>query len=239
MTPPSCLFRPLALVGSLLLAALPATAGSIERIPVTPEDLAAQLGMELEKFEAKFDAPVYATLNLTWKQPGDAEVKTMQHSTSDPDQYHDILFVRKDLGQMQLRTGGSNAKQARDIMEMNVRFGNTGFFYRDVNPFAKLAKGESFQSWTKQQSREALPLDQPIPLYIAAGPSIGGKPINNLMAEYAGAPAYVVLKVTFSRTAPPPVPVQPAPAAPAGEKPAPADAKPAPAPAAPAVQKPQ
>ena len=200
------------LLAGFFLAAVPAgtAADSIEKIAVTPEDLARELGMEIDKFEARFDAPVYATLELKWKQPGNPEAQTMKHTSPEPDQYHDILFVRKDFGQMQLKTGGANAKQVRDVIEMNVRFGSTGFFYRDVNPFAKLTAGQSLQSWSKRQSREALPLDQPIPLVIVAGPQDPGKPIKNLFDEYRAAPAFISLTVTFSKT-PPPAPATAAP----------------------------
>ena len=209
-------FRRLSLLAGLILAAAPATraADSIEKIAVTPEDLARELGMEMDKYEARFDAPVYATLQLTWKQPGNPEPQSMQHTSPEPDQYHDILFVRKDFGQMQLKTGGANAKQVRDVIEMNVRFGRTGFFYRDVNPFAKLTAGQSLQSWSKRQSREALPLNQPIPLVIVAGPQDPTKPMKNLFGEYLTAPAFIRLAVTFSKT-PPPAPAAPAPAPPA------------------------
>lgn len=204
------------LFAGLLLAMAPAgpAADSIEKIPVTPEDLARELGMEMDKFEARFDAPVYATLQLTWKQPGTAEAQSMVHTSPDPDQYHDILFIRKDFGQMQLKTGGANAKQVRDVIEMNVRFGSTGFFYRDVNPFAKLTAGQSLQSWSKRQSREALPLNQPIPLVIVAGPQDAAKPMKNLFNEYRTAPAFISLSVTFSKSPPTP-PAAPVPAAPA------------------------
>ena len=192
----------------LLGAALPARAAdSIEKIPVSPEELARELGIEMDKFEARFDAPVYATLQLTWKQPGSADAQSMQHTAREPDQYHNILFVRKDFGKMQVQTGGANAKQVRDIMEMNVRFANTGFFYRDINPFAKLQPGQALQSWSKQQSREALPLDQAIPLVIVAGPEEAGKPLKNLFDDYRGAPAFISLSVTFSK-APPAVPAK-------------------------------
>jgi hypothetical protein len=191
-------------------------ADSIEKTAVTPEEVARELGMEMDKFEARFDAPVYATLQLTWKQADSENAQSMQHTSPAPDQYHDILFVRKDFGQMQLKTGGANAKQVRDIIEMNVRFGNTGFFYRDLNPFAKIQAGQSIQSWSKRQSREPLPLDQAIPLVIVAGPQDPGKPMKSLFDEYRTAPAYISLHVTFSKTPPPPAaPVKPAPAAPA------------------------
>ena len=102
-------------------------ADKIEKIAVTPEELARELGIEMDKFEARFHSPVYATLQLTWKQPGNEAAQSMQHTSANPDQYHDILFVRKDFGQIQQKTGGANAKQVRDVIEMNVRFGSTGF----------------------------------------------------------------------------------------------------------------
>ena len=198
-------------------------ADSIEKIPATPEDLARELGIELTKFEARFSSPVYATLRLTWKQPGNAEPQMMEHTSPDPDQYHEIMFVRKDFGQMQLKTGGDNAKQVRDVIEMNVRFGSTGFFYRDLNPFAKMKPGESLQAWSKQQSREPLPLDQAIPLVISAGPLDPGKPMKNLLEEYRTAPGFISLSVTFSKT-PPPAPAA-APVAPPAAAPKPATPK--------------
>ena len=209
------LFRRLSLLTAVLVTAAPlaSAADSIEKIPATPEDLARELGMEMDKFEARFDTPVFATLQKTWKQPGNPEAQSMQHTSTEPDQFHDIMFVRKDFGQMQLKTGGANARQVRDVIEMNVRFGNTGFFYRDVNPFAKLTAGQSLQSWSKRQSREALPLDQAIPLVIVAGPQEPDKPLKNLFTEYRSAPAFISLSVTFSRTPPPvPTPKVPAPA---------------------------
>ena len=202
-----------ALVGfSAFLAPIVTAADSIEKIPLTADDLARELGMEMDKFEAKFDAPVYATLRLSWKQPGQPEPQSMQHTSAEPDQFHDILFVRKDFGQMQLKTGGANAKQVRDIIEMNVRFGNTGFFYRDLNPFAKLTPGQSLQSWSKRQSREALPLNEAIPLVIVAGPQEAAKPMKNLFTEYQTAPGFISLSVTFSKTPPPPPTPAPIPA---------------------------
>lgn len=201
---PNSTFRHVFRFSALLLgAALPShAADSIEKLPITPEELARELGIEMDKFEARFDAPVYATLNLTWKQPGGADAKSMQHSSKEPDQYHNILFIRKDFGKIQQQTGGSNAKQVRDILEMNVRFSNTGFFYRDINPFAKLQPGQSLQSWSKRQSREPLPLDQVIPLVIAAGPEEAGKPLKNLFDDYRSAPAFISLSVIFSKTPP-------------------------------------
>lgn len=210
----------LPLLGLLFLATAPLlTAGSIEKVPATTEDLAHELGLELDKFEAKFDTPVYATVRLAWKQPGAAEAKALEHTSPDPEQDHQILFVRKDFGRMQLKTGGDNAKKVKDVIEMNVRFGKTGFFYRDMNPFASLKEGESFHTWSKQQSREPLPLDEAIPLLIVAGPSTPGKPPKNLKEEFGRSPAYIALSVTFSRKAPAPAattapgnPAAPAPA---------------------------
>ena len=208
---------------AILLAVSPLSraADSIEKIPVSPEELARELGIEMDKFEARFDTPVYATLQLNWKQPDSAKAQSMQHTSPDPDQYHDILFIRKDFGQMQLKTGGANAKQVRDVIEMNVRFGSTGFFYRDVNPFAKVSAGQSLQSWSKRQSREALPLNQAIPLVIVAGPQDASKLMKNLFEEYQSAPGYISLSVTFSRTPPPAT----APAPPATTPSIPAPAK--------------
>lgn len=217
MIPPTFvnLFR-LPLLGALYFtSASLGSAGSIDKVPATVEDIARELGLELEKFEAKFDSPVYAKLHLTWKQPTAAEPKALEHSSPDAAQEHEILYVKKDFGQMQMRTGGPNAKQVKDVIEMNVRFGKTGFFYRDLNPFAHLKAGESFETWTKQQSREPLPLDEAIPLLIAAVPSVPAKPGKNLMEEYRSAPAFIALSVTFSRTAPaaasPGIPAAPAP----------------------------
>jgi hypothetical protein len=221
MTPPARLNGlSLSLCTAVLISAAPLLwAGSIEKIPATAEDLARELGIELEKFEAKFDTPVYATLRLTWKQPGSPEAKALEHSSPDPAQVYQIQYVKKDFGQMQLRTGGNNAKQVKDVIEMNVKFGNTGFFYRDTNPFANLKAGETFQTWTKQQSREPLPLDTAIPLHITAGPNDPAKPTKNLNEEYRMAPAFIALTVTFSRQAPAPASPAPAPAAPAAAKP--------------------
>ena len=126
----------------LLSPASPLCAGSIEKIPATPDDLAAQLGIEMSKFEAKFDTPVYLTLQLEWKKAAEPTSQTVVHTAPDPDQFHEILFVKKDFGQMQLKTGGDNAKQVKDIIEMKVRFGSTGFFHRDINPFANLKAGD-------------------------------------------------------------------------------------------------
>ncbi len=218
MTPSLISIYPrLSLLLCLLLApAFPLGAGSIEKIPANPDDLAAQLGIDMSKFEAKFDTPVYLTLQLEWKKAAETTSQTISHPTADPDQYHEILFVKKDFGQMQLKTGGDNAKQVKDIIEMKVRFGNTGFFHRDINPFANMKAGESYQTWSRQQSREALPLDEAIPLVISAGPSLITKPLKNLPEEYRSAPAFIILSATFSRTAP----IIPAPAPPAPEKPA-------------------
>lgn len=215
MTPPARFkLLPLSLLSFVLFTSAPLlSAGSIEKVPATTEDLARELGLELEKFEAKFDTPVYATLRLTWKQPGSPEAKALEHSSLDPAQEHQILYVKKDFGQMQLKSGGANAKQVKDVIEMNVRFGNTGFFYRDVNPFANPKAGESFQTWTKQQSREPLPLDTAIPLHISAGPSNPAQPVKNLNEEYRMSPAFIALTVTFSRKAPASPPAAPAPAA--------------------------
>jgi len=223
MLPSPSLFIPrFSCFAGFMLALAPAgpAANSIEKIPVTADDLARELGMEMDKFEARFDTPVYATLQLAWKQPGDAKAQSMQQTSPDPDQYHGIVFIRKDFGQMQLKTGGANAKQVRDVIEMNVRFGSTGFFYRDVNPFAKLTSGQSLQSWSKRQSREALPLNQPIPLVIVAGPQDPAKPMKNLFDEYRTAPGFISLSVTFSKSPPPAPAVAPA-AVPASPAPAP------------------
>ena len=206
MTRPALIPRSCLLLALLLSPVQGLRADSIEKIPATPDDLARQLGIEMDKFEARFATPVFATLRLTWKQPGMPEARMMEHTAPDPDQYHEILFVRKDFGQMQLKTGGDNAKQVRDVIEMNVRFGSTGFFYRDLNPFAGLKPGQSLQAWSKQQSREPLPLDEAIPLVISAGPLDPGKPLKNLLGEYRSAPAFISLSVTFSKTPPPALP---------------------------------
>ncbi len=204
--------RPLARLAALLLTAPLAlhAADSIEKTSVSPEELARELGIEMDKFQARFDTPVYATLQLTWKQPTAAEPQSLQHTSKEPDQSHEILFIRKDFGKMQLLTGGANAKQVRDVIEMNVRFSNTGFFYRDLNPFAKLQSGQSLQSWTKRQSREPLALDQVIPLMIIAGPEDPAHPIKNLFDDYTKAPAFISLAVTFSKTPPAAPPAPPA-----------------------------
>ena len=80
------------------------------------------------------------------------------------------------------------------------------FFVKSNNPFAKMKPGESLQAWSKQQSREPLPLNQEIPLVISAGPLDPGKPMKNLLEEYRTAPGFISLSATFSKT-PPPAPV--------------------------------
>lgn len=222
LTTPQLCARLLMILSVMTVPTSRLLADSIEKIPITPEDIARELGIEMDKFEARFDTPVYATLRLLWKKPGDAEARAMEHTSMEPDQYHEIMFVRKDFGQIQLKTGGGNAKQVRDVIEMNVRFGSTGFFYRDINPFAKLEPGQSLQSWSKQQSREPLPLDERILLVIAAGPMEPDKPVKNLLEDYRSSPAFISLSVTFSTTPPTPPDTAGIPAPDSAAAPAPA-----------------
>lgn len=184
----------------------PLSADSVERVPATAEDLASALGMDMKKFTAKFADPVYATMTLSWRQPGDELVNQMKHSSPEPAQEFTMLFTRRDYGRMQMSTGGDNAKKMKDIVEMNVKFAGTGFFYRDFNPFAKLKGHQPIQSFVKDQSFEALPLDEPIPLVIEAAADSPDKLMTVIQTQYAVSPAFVHLSVTFSREKPEPPP---------------------------------
>ncbi|MES2705596.1 MAG: hypothetical protein V4726_03235 [Verrucomicrobiota bacterium] len=216
-------------VSALLTGAAPLRAGSVERAPVSAEELASVLGMDMKKFTAKFAEPVYATLTLSWRQPGDELVNQLKHSTVEPVQDLSILFTRKDYGKMQMLTGGSNAKKLKDLLEMDVKFGGTGFFYRETNPFAKIVGKQPIQSWVKEQSFEELPLEEPIPLVIDAAAESKDKLMTVIQTQYADAPAFVHLSVTFSKEKPA-APKRNLESAKPG-KPAAAAAAPAPAPA--------
>ncbi|RYD34244.1 MAG: hypothetical protein EOP86_11430, partial [Verrucomicrobiaceae bacterium] len=181
-------------------------ADSVERVPATAEDLASALGMDMKKFTAKFADPVYATMTLSWRQPGDELVNQLKHSSPEPAQEFTMLFTRRDYGRMQMSTGGDNAKKMKDIVEMSVKFAGTGFFYRDFNPFAKLKRHQPIQSFVKEQSFEALPLDEPIPLVIEAAADSPDKLMTIIQTQYAVSPAFVHLSVTFSREKPEPPP---------------------------------
>lgn len=196
---------PSVFLATALLTALPSLqAGSVERRPVTADDLAQALGLDLHKFSAKFTQPVYATLTLRWRQPGEELASELSHSTTSPGLGHPILFTVKDYGKMQQLTGGTNAKQLKDIIEMDVKFSGTGFFFRDYNPLAKLAPGIPIQSWVKQQSFEDLPLNVEIPLVVEAAAPAKDKMMTVVENEYRTvSPAYIFLGVTFSKEAPP------------------------------------
>lgn len=191
-----------------LMAALagvaPLRADSVERIPATAEDLASALGMDLKKFSAKFAEPVYATLTLSWRQPGDEMVNQLKHSSIEPSQECTILFTRKDYGRMQQKTGGTNGKALKNLLEMDVKFSGTGFFYRDVDPFAKLPGNLPIQTFVKEQSFEDLPLNEPIPLVIEAAADGPDKMMTIIQTQYATSPAFVHLSVTFSKERPEP-----------------------------------
>lgn len=189
-------------LSALLGAASPLRAGSIERAPATADDLAQALGLDLKKFTAKFAEPVYATLTLSWRQPGEELINQLKHSSSEPGLEHSILFTRKDYGKMQLLSGGANARQVKDLVEMDVKFSGTGFFYRDYNPFAKLPAGHPVQNFVKKQSFEDLPLDEPIPLIIEAAAKSPEKLMTSIQTEYAGSVAFIHLSVTFSKQKP-------------------------------------
>lgn len=194
----------LILATSMLTVASSLPAGSVERRPVTADDLAQALGLDLHKFSAKFTQPVYATLTLRWRQPGEELATELSHSTTSAGLEHPILFTLKDYGKMQQLTGGTNAKQVKDIIEMNVKFSGTGFFFRDYNPLAKLPAGLPVQSWVKQQSFEDLPLNVEIPLVVEAGAPAPDKMMTVVETEYrTDASAYIFLGVTFSKEAPP------------------------------------
>ncbi|MDB6132809.1 MAG: hypothetical protein JWM59_1052 [Verrucomicrobiales bacterium] len=208
--PPPGPRRPLAsllLLSALLGGTTPLLrADSVERVPATAEDLASALGMDMKKFTAKFADPVYATMTLSWRQPGDELVNQLKHSSPEPAQEFTMLFTRRDYGRMQMSTGGDNAKKMKDIVEMNVKFAGTGFYYRDFNPFAKLKGRQPIQSFVKDQSFEALPLDEPIPLVIEAAAEAPDKLMTVIQTQYAVSPAFVHLSVTFSREKPEPLP---------------------------------
>lgn len=200
---------------SLFLAALaagmtPLRADSVERIPATAEDLAATLGMDMKKFSAKFSEPVYATVTLSWRQPGDELVNQLRHSSIEPAQDCTILFTRKDYGRMQQKTGGTNGKALKNLLEMDVKFSGTGFFYRDVDPFAKLPGNLPIQTFVKEQSFENLPLNEPIPLVIEAAADGPDKLMTIIQTQYLTSPAFVSLTVTFSKEKPEPVKAPPA-----------------------------
>ena len=207
-------------------------AGSVERVPATVEDLARELGVEIEKFTAKFDEPVYATVRLEWKQPEEANAKQLEQCTAAPLKEHTLVFTKRDLGQLQARTGGSGAKAAKGLVDMSVQFDGGSIVYRDWNPLRGMKAGQSARQWAKKQSFEPLPMDHNIGLSVICGPWEAGGETKDPNADYFKAPGYVRLTVRFTKepTVPPAAPetktaesaAEAKPAAPPAAAPAPA-----------------
>lgn len=201
------------------LAAVPvAGANSGQPEPVTAADLARELGIAMDKFSFNFNEPVYCTVTLQWKQPGQEEVSVLKQSSLTAEKEHTVIFSRRDLGQIQARTGGTAVKAAKGLVDFNVSFGGLEMVYRDYDPMRNLKPGESWRRWTRPRVTE-IPLGAELSLVILAGPWKDGKDAGeDLKHTYKQADGFIRLSVSFTRE-----PVQPAPDGVAA--PAPAETK--------------
>lgn len=209
------------------LMAIPAAAGSLERVAPTADDLARELGIELTRFHVKFEKPVYCTARLSWREKGQERAMQLQTSSDGPKNEHSVLFSRKDLGVLQERVGSVTVKAARGLLDLGVSCGDEGFVYRIRNPFARIEEGQSLWTYVKRQSHEELPLNEPVEVFLMTGPWSAEEVSQESASDHHKAAAFIRLELIFTEGEPPAPegdPVKPIPGSSADDSKSPAEA---------------
>ena len=196
---------------------------SLEQIPASGSDIAAELGLQMSKFKARFAEPVYSLVRVQ-VQPvkGNGSYFEVHVRSPSPLRITEILFSMKDLQFVKRQLGLLDEKILLEESEEDPgaeadghEFGESpnslmSFFVKSqlfdgrhyaLNPFGTAEPGTSFLTWSPQHSTEDLPLDREIPLFIKAGPYSGedATKVADIMQEYVLARAYVRVTVKFSK----------------------------------------
>ncbi|MEZ5324978.1 MAG: hypothetical protein R3F19_07935 [Verrucomicrobiales bacterium] len=191
------------------LAMLTCAAGqsSLEQIPVTGSDVAAELGLVMTKFKARFAEPVYCKVKMEIKPIGGREVIEVETRSPTSERTTEILFSIKDLEfvtrQLGLMEQGLDTAEIDTVIPVafTIKANTFSTKHYAISPFGSAMPGTSFFTWSPQHSTENLPLDQDIPIFIKAGPYLRGRAqkVKDILQEYVLASGYVRLTVRFSR----------------------------------------
>ena len=178
-------------------------AGSLEQVPPTPADLARELGLSMTKFTAKFEEPVYLTIELRILGTSDKEITILEQVAPSPSKVHELSLTLKDMDALYEKLGLTKAGEARGALDISIAHPQVGFTRREKNPFGALEAGQSFVTWSQKQSMEELELGRLMPIYIKAGPFTAKHPRpKDLVTGYESAPAYIWLGVKFTKDKP-------------------------------------
>jgi hypothetical protein len=211
----------LSLLFPLSLLTSTVEAGSIELVHPDALDMAREMGVNIAKFQAKFDEPVYATLGVTIWRAGQKEGSKMERTSSSPMKEHPFSLTIKDHDQIGTALGLMVAPDNAGSMSFSLFHPFAQFTMKDKHPFGPPIVGQSYATFVERQSMEAVELDKPLPLLIKAGPfDAKNPPPKDIRTNYHKAPGYYLLEVTFSKTKPAPeaTPAKPDAATPGAEK---------------------
>lgn len=187
---------------------------SLEQVPVTGSDVAAELGLTMTKFKARFAEPVYCLVNLEIKAYASREAVEVAARSPEPRRTTEILFSIKDLEFMKRQldllgdedsgsggAGGAGGEEWVTPVAFSIKADTFATRHYVAKPFGDIAAGMSFYSWSPQHSTENLPLDVDIPVFLKAGPYLGSgaEEVRDILQEYVLAPAWVRMTVRFSR----------------------------------------
>ena len=180
---------------------------SLEQIPVTGSDIAAELGLVMTRFKARFPEPVYCRVSMEIKPIGGRDLIQVETRSPAPERTTEILFSIKDLEfvkrQLGLLEPEPKTPESDSVVPVafTIRAGTFATKHYAVSPFGSPMPGTSFFTWSPQHSTEDLPLDKDIPVFIKAGPYLSGRAqkVKDILQEYVLAPGYVRLVVHFSK----------------------------------------
>ncbi len=179
-------------------------AGSLERLPVTPADVAAAAGVELTKYAFTYEKPVWLTVQLEVRTPGKAEVTTVVESSKSPATRTELAFTVYDRWQMR-RAIGLPEPAAGEALLLTVLAPDISIDVPVGDPFASEDPERTATRFIRPvENRQPLPLDTFFSVYTKLGPftPAEAKGFVNPRENFAKAPGFVRLAVMFSEKPP-------------------------------------
>ncbi len=184
----------------ILASGAAARSGSLEQVTPNAADLARELGIDMHKFILRWDKPVHCRLVLQVKEAGKSDTIVVTSVSEDAHPVHDFVFSQKNLAALRATLGFPANPPPKDPWIFSITSPAINLDEPMPDIFAGVGDGQVCMIYKPKVSREALPLDKPIVLYVKSGPWTAEQAAaaKDPKEEYILAPAWIHLSVTFS-----------------------------------------